>query len=342
MAISRKVGPAALALAVLGACLGARAAEPDKLLPADSQAVLVVNVRQLLNSPLVKQYGAEKMKDELNKNAQAREALAAAGLDPFKDVESITVAGAASLGGKKEESGTVIVRGRFDPTKIRATVEKYAKDNKDLKIQSKGGTPEVYEVTGKDGKPMYATFADNNTLVITPAEDQARKATSGGELNAELRKALTKVGGKESLYFALAVTDEMKGKMAENPKMKELAPKMESVTGGVTVTDGVDAKVSVHTTDAKAARQVQAMVKTYLPLAGAMAGLAANSSGAPDSEQLTATLQDLIRRIDVKTAEGTVDISLTVDHKTLEELGSAAKDKDAKDKAPKEKGSKDR
>ena len=60
MAILRKVGPAALALAVLSVCLGARAAEPDKLLPADSQAVLVVNVRQLLDSPLIKQFALRR------------------------------------------------------------------------------------------------------------------------------------------------------------------------------------------------------------------------------------------------------------------------------------------
>src|SRR5205085_2249732 len=189
------------------------------------------NVRQILDSPLVKQHGLEKLKQELGKNEQAQKALKAAGLDPFKDVDTITVAGSVHPGGKKDDkSGLVVVRGRFDPSRIRSTVEEYAKDNaKDLKIESKGGKPEVYEVTGKGDKdPMFVAFADKNTMVVSPAEDITRKAAGGegGDLNADLKKALGKVGGRESLYFALALSEEMKKGMGQgpNPQMKELAP----------------------------------------------------------------------------------------------------------------------
>src|SRR5262249_27623842 len=154
-------------------------------------------------------------------------------------------------------------------------VEKFAKDKgEDLTITSKGGTPAVYEVRGKkDKEPIFAAFADNNTMVVSPLEEVTRKAAGGdgGALNADLRKALGKVGGKESLYFALAVTDEMKKGMAQNPKMKELAPKLESVTGNVNLTDAFAADVAVHTNDPKAAEQVEAQIKQSLPLVGLFA-----------------------------------------------------------------------
>jgi hypothetical protein len=340
MLTPRKFGPAALALAVLAATFSARAAEPDKLLPSDSQVVVVLNVRQMLDSPLVQQFGLEKLKEELAKNEQASKALKAAGLDPFKDVDTITVAGAANLGGKKDDkNGLVVVRGRFDAAKIKSAVEEVAKDNaKELKIESKGGTPEVYAVTGKGDKdPMFVAFADKNTMVVSPAEAITRKAAGGegGELNADLKKALGKVGGKESLYFALALTDEMKQAMGGNPKMKDLAPKLESVTGSVNVTDGVAVNLAVNTSDEKAAKQVQAMVKEALPAAQfAAAGIAA-SSGAPNAEQITSMAQDLIKRISVKTADTSVNINLTVDKDTLEKLKAGAKgdkEKDDKDK----------
>src|SRR6516165_1850557 len=81
-----------LAGALLALVLPARAAEPDKYLPNDTEAIVVLNVKQILDSPLVKKHLAEKIRDEIKNNAEVSKVLEALGFDPLKDLSSITIA----------------------------------------------------------------------------------------------------------------------------------------------------------------------------------------------------------------------------------------------------------
>src|SRR5262245_42187139 len=102
--------------AVLAAGLAApaRAAEVDPLLPAETESVLVVNVRQVLESELIKKYALGQIKQSLEGN-DAQETLKKLGLDPLKDVDRLTV---GSWGKDKDDVNVVaVVRGKFDPVK---------------------------------------------------------------------------------------------------------------------------------------------------------------------------------------------------------------------------------
>src|SRR4051812_25436451 len=107
---------------VLGLCVAAplRAAEADKYLPSDSQFVVAVNVHQLLESPVVKKYGLEKVKEGLQKD-EAKEFMQRTGLDPMKDVNRFLVAGNPSA--SQQDRVLVIIHGKFDIAKIEATVD---------------------------------------------------------------------------------------------------------------------------------------------------------------------------------------------------------------------------
>ena len=85
----RKTALTALAVALLA--LPARAADAEKYLPEDARAVISFNVRQFLDSPLIKKANLEKA---LASDEEAQKVLKDIGLDPLKDVDRLVIAGA--------------------------------------------------------------------------------------------------------------------------------------------------------------------------------------------------------------------------------------------------------
>ena len=81
-----------------------------------------------------------------------------------------------------------------------------------------------------------------------------------------MQDALSKVGGKESIWLAAVITDEIKKQMASNPQAKDLAPKLEAVTGTINVANDVQTNLVIHTTDAKAAADVKKILNQVKPL----------------------------------------------------------------------------
>src|SRR5262249_15241960 len=83
------------ALALAGLLLAAPlwAAEADKLLPNDTETVMGINVRQILDAPLVKKLGLEQAKKALKAQSDVQKILDDLGFDVFTDVDTITVAG---------------------------------------------------------------------------------------------------------------------------------------------------------------------------------------------------------------------------------------------------------
>src|SRR5262245_50998705 len=95
-----------LPCALAALALPARAAEVDKYLPNDTQGVLSVNVRQLLDSSLIKKHGLEQIRAGLENNQKAQDLLKSLDFDPLKDIGSITAAGP---GGDDPDKGLVIL-----------------------------------------------------------------------------------------------------------------------------------------------------------------------------------------------------------------------------------------
>src|SRR5262245_27654260 len=79
------------ALAVSAATLPA--ADVDKYLPADTEMVLTINIRQILDSALVKKEALGMLTDLIQGSEEAKTTLTKLGLDPLKDIDRLTVAG---------------------------------------------------------------------------------------------------------------------------------------------------------------------------------------------------------------------------------------------------------
>jgi len=339
MAISPAKGLklAAVALAALALVTPARAVDPDKYLTADSDVVAVINFRQMLESPLVKKDDLEKLKAHLKTNDEAQAFLNATGLDPFKDLDSVLVAGALPTGPGAEPKGVVVVRGRFDLDKIQAAAKDFAGKNPDkLKITEDGGR-RVYQIHGKDGndKAGYASFADKNTLVVTQSKEATAEAVKGGgaaaKVSPALKAALAKVKGEESMWVAVAFSDELKKKMAAgpNPAFKQIAPKLESATGEMNLGNDFTLNLFVHTSDEKAAQQIQGMINGFLPFVGP----AVVQQVKTQNEEAGAAIEEVMKnlKVDIKN-KTSVGVSLTIDKEQMEKLEKAQKDAKGKEK----------
>src|SRR5262249_36078511 len=100
---------------VLALALPLRAAEVDKYLPDDTEIVVVVNAKQLLDSPLVKKHFLKQIRDVINSNEQTTEILDELEFDPLNDLTSITVA-LTILG--SDAKGLIVAHGEFDKSKF--------------------------------------------------------------------------------------------------------------------------------------------------------------------------------------------------------------------------------
>src|SRR5579859_3875269 len=65
---------------------GVRAADVDTYLPADTESYLSINIRQILDSPLVKKAALGQLREALKSEDQVNDVLKDLGFDPFKDL----------------------------------------------------------------------------------------------------------------------------------------------------------------------------------------------------------------------------------------------------------------
>jgi hypothetical protein len=274
-----------LPCALVAVALPARAAEVDKFLPNDTEAVITLNVRQVLDSPLVKKYGEEEIKKALNKDEKAKKILAALGLDPLKDINSVTIAVATLAPGQGLNKGLLIVHGKFDTDKFRAKAEEVVKEQGDaLKVHKVGGYT-IYETkpAKEKGTPggldaMFVGLVSSNTLVAGGTQDavvealdkDAGKKKSG--VNKELQGLLEKADAKQSLWAVTPASALRKSPLGKQDDAKAFLAKCESISLGVTVADDVKAQLLFAATNATAAKDLTAKLNDGLEQAKQIVG----------------------------------------------------------------------
>jgi hypothetical protein len=335
MQTSRKTWWAALTLTLAAAWAAPAGAAPaggklerfeaGKWLTENAQVVTVVNVRQILEAPIMKKGGLEDAKALLKKNEQIATVLQAAGIDPLKDVE--TVLASATLGGGKDLKALVVVRGRYDLAKAQDAAAAFAKKNPEKLTVDKDGATNLYQFKAKDpvrGKqvPMVAAFADKSTLVITPAKESTLAAVRNGgkkevAVSKELTVAMGKFTGKEGLAVAMVFTDELKKALARAPQAADVATKIDGITGTVNLTDAIDVAFVVGTSEAKAATKLEQLLEQgQLFVAFAVA----NDDGL-------APLADIVNAIKIKADSSNVNVNLKVTAAMAQKVKNGGKDK---------------
>lgn len=178
------------------------AADPNWF-PDDTEAVVVVNLKQIFNGEALRnQPDARGELEGLLGGFASLDAvqkyLAEANLRIFRDVR---VVGFAFASNKEPGPSLVIVEGDFDAEKL-ATAAKGSR----VKI-AKNADQTIYEFAPRGEKPMFAALVEPSTLIAAPTGEAlaaalARRAGSKkSALKKEVRAALAAVGDRQSIAF---------------------------------------------------------------------------------------------------------------------------------------------
>jgi hypothetical protein len=252
----------------------ARAADVSPLLPAETESVVFVNVRQILDSDLIKKFALAQIKQALEGN-DAQKTMKELGLDPLKDIDQVH----GGLWGEDAQNmkGLFVIKGNFDLEKLMAAAEKQAKKEGDKLSIVKDGEYTLIKVTVENRPdPVYVSGADKNTIVIGTDKGlvtTAMKAAETKGTKVALKKDLTDLVGtmdaKASLYVA-GVSSGKVGDIPPNPlfdnpeKLKKQLEKLKTSSMVLRVTGDVNLDIAMGMKDAEAADDFGATVDELL------------------------------------------------------------------------------
>ena len=301
--------PSRLGLAVVAALAlapTARAAEPDKLIPADADTVISVNVKQILDSDVIKKYALAQMKQFLQGN-DAQKFFNEIGLDPLKDVEKIVVAGSGK--DQTDIKGLIIVHGKFDAEKMYKRAEAETKKDPDKFSLVKDGKDVMFKFQPDNGNPVYGTVVDDTTIIVGTEKKiiTTALAAANGDAKPKLDKKVAGLIGKMDDKASVWVVAVLQGKL-DNAKIpggqaqnvQNQLQNIDTVTAVVRVTADLTVDVTIGMKDegsademGKAVDEVITQLKGFAPL------LAANDPKMKPLADAAKSLQSRIKGRDV-------------------------------------------
>jgi hypothetical protein len=245
-----------------------------KYLPPNTEVVFTLNIEQILGSEVAQgnkelvQQARMHMENKLQE-VGALQYLQQAGLDPLRDLRSVTVAGP---GTKETDKLVVIVEGKFNPTKLKVAADEAAKDNPgSLTVTTLNNQP-LYEINEPTGKMIYVTAVGSEFLLAAPTKEllsaTAAQIRSGQttELSKGFKSLLQTTSDKQSL--SLTATGAALTRLAEAAPNNELiAGYLKSVTGlslALTLSRDVQFQLGLNTSDNETAEQFSKMGNALL------------------------------------------------------------------------------
>ena len=254
---AEKAGNAVTGAAPTGAVLAA--ADDLSLLPADSEMVLGLNIAQLQQSALWKQFSPKLMEKAGPELAKFK---ASCGFDPFEQIKSVSV-GMKGLDGGKQPDGAVVIHG-LEKAKSLACIEKMkaeaAKDGTEVTVDG-----DVILTKSKGGEATAWTFVGNDTLLGTMGtigtKDGVLAAAKGGsalKTSATFVDMYSKINTKDSLWVLI------NGNAAFMQKAQQAGVKPKAVFGSLNVTDGLTLDLRIRLASADEAKQLVDMMKAQV------------------------------------------------------------------------------
>jgi hypothetical protein len=243
----------------------ARAMDP-KYLPNDTEIVFTINLKQILDSELLKmnkeavEQGKAHLENQAGDNPLLKY-LKSAGFDIFRDLQSITV---ANNGGK--EPTAIIIEGTFDPTKFKATAEEAARTNPDALKISKAAGQTIYEISPPGDKKAFATLIGGKVLYAAMSREELAEAVArlAGTKTSSLKKdyaaLLDTINSKQSVSFV--ATGAALSKLAQGapiPNGEAAAAVLQSIdglSGAITVGKEVEFQIGVNAKDEGTAKKM--------------------------------------------------------------------------------------
>lgn len=264
----------------------APAAEIDKYLLNDTDAVVTLNVRQLVDAPLFQKHYLENLQKSFAGNKEVDQALKDLGLDPFKHIDRIlAVHGESSHrlddkpGGPGKSSLLFIIRGKFDATKIHARANQFAKDVPELLKVEKTPAGPIYKLALAE--PFYIAVPDATAVVGSFFRDQILDALDKGsgkrKTDLKFKDVQTLIGkadGKQSLWLVATgrvahsfdtVEKVINGKKVPVTVKDTLANGgVDTIVGSLTASDGISSEITIAAKNADMAKKVADFIQMDL------------------------------------------------------------------------------
>jgi hypothetical protein len=239
------------------------AGEVDRFLPADTEIVVAVQVKQLLEAPVVKQHLLEPARQALKTIDEIESTLKDLGFDPFTDLDRVLVAGPGGAAGDKI---LVVAHGHFDLGKFKTKGEEAARAEPDiLKILTiKVGNEDrtVYQVLLPPAdSAFFVSLATKNTLLASYNKDYVLEALKNADpkSKAQLRNkvfqtAAEQVNPRQTVTLAATGSALTRFDLPEN--LRQAAGKLEALGGGLTVGDDIRLELVMQCGNEQQAREV--------------------------------------------------------------------------------------
>jgi predicted GNAT family acetyltransferase len=288
-----------------------KAAEPDKLLPADADSIVYLNLKQIVEADVIKKYALDQIKQALN-GQDAKKLLEDMGLDPMKDIEKVWAGMSGS--GPEDTKALVIVHGKFDPDKLFKAAEAVTKKDGDKFSMVKDGSATMFKYQPEQGNPMYCTVVDDATVVVgtdkklvTAALKQAEEKKKA-PIKAELTDLIKTLDEKSSMFAVALVKDKFAnvkfpgGGMSpiDLSGLEKSLPKAETMSVVVKVTANIDLELVFGMKDEDAASDMDAAAaKLITDLAGFVPALVAFEPKAKPLADVVKTLKSEAKKKNV-------------------------------------------
>ena len=300
--LSRIFGLGAALAVVLAVSPTARASEPDKLLPADSEFVMSVNLKQIVESDIIKKYALEQVKQFLQ-GAEAKKFLTDLGLDPMKDIERLIIGGSGK--DATDAKWLLVSHGKFDPEKLFKAAEAQTKKDPDHFTLVKDGKDVMFKFQPDNGNPVYGTVVDETTVIAAGDKKTITTALANGSkkpaIGKDLSALITKQDDKASLWIVGVLKDKLND--VKLPKgggtpanLQDNLQKIETVSIAVRVTMDVSLDINLGMKDNNAADEMGKMLDDVLQqIKGAVPFLAAMNPQMKPLVDVVKTLKSSVK-----------------------------------------------
>ncbi len=274
------------------ACVPLGAADPQLIsyAPADTNFLLGVNLRALLDSPSTQEWVAK-----IKSNPIFNEFMAKSGFNPLEDVD-VMLAAVNSKGGKAK--GVFLASGRFQPSQM-ATLKQ------EQFVPSRFQGIDIY--TKADKEPFSLALL-KPALLIGGDPDSVRAAIRRGPSAGPAASLAAKAASLNTwhIWFAAIIPETATADMPDNPQAKILKT-IEQVSGGINITQDLSIALDVLAKTPDDAQAMGGMVRMF-------AGLAASNNR--NAKEAAAILEKLV----IKNEGNNLRLSLTIPQAELAKM----------------------
>jgi WD40 repeat protein/tRNA A-37 threonylcarbamoyl transferase component Bud32 len=275
-------------------------AEPgalERYLPDDTEMVLRVNVRQVLDSALAKDIGLKDrlkqwLRTTLSNPAEAQQVLDDLGLDLFRDINLVTIATPGAL-----DNPLIVLEGMFDVARFQAKADKMARSDL-LKVHPlPDGQGKVYETNLPTlPRPLFVKLISKSTLVLAPDKgrvlealdkEAGRKKTA---LRSDVQALLDRVDPRWSIWAVAPGSALEQSPLGNGAAIKELVAKVQDVFAGITIDKDMSITLKVTARKAEETKTIADGLEEGLDQAQGFLALVANSQ--PEMKPLLNVLRN--------------------------------------------------